>query len=94
MGSLFVVDLAPLFEFIARIVQVAEVVLVEAFVAQFAIEALYVAVLHWLAGLDEAQLDFGFLAPFQHRFGSEFGQSIHSSWPSSLNFRSPSSDAR
>ena len=53
VGSFLVVDGSPLFEFFAGIVQVVEVVLVEAFVAQFAVEAFDVAVLGGLAGFDE-----------------------------------------
>ena len=63
--------------FFTGVVQSCEVVLVKAFVAQFAVEAFHKPVPRGLAGFDESQTYFGVLTPIEHRRRSKFGAIAH-----------------
>ena len=64
LGALLVVFSAPGFDHCSRMKQVGEPVLIEAFVAQPAVETLDARILVRLAGLDESQGDTAFVRPF------------------------------
>ena len=61
------------FEQIASLTQVAELVFVQAFVAQAAIEAFVVAVLRGFAGINEAMVDLVLMGPAVERQPGELG---------------------
>jgi len=76
VGPLRVVALPPLFDDLAGVGQAPKPVDIEAFVAELAIEALQVAVLHRPPRLDEIQLDVVFVGPDVERLPGELGAVI------------------
>ena len=67
MRSVGVVVDPPCFDDLTRLVEVVEQVLVEALVAQPAVEALHEAILHRFARCDVVPFDAAFLLPRQDR---------------------------
>jgi len=65
--ALLVVVLTPVFDQGAGFRQHREPVLIEAFVANLAVETLHIGVLHWLAGLDELLLHAALIRPVVQR---------------------------
>ena len=57
----------------ARFSAAAEPFHAQALVAELAVEALVVAVLPWLAGIDESRIDVGGAEPFQNRLLTNSG---------------------
>ena len=66
--------------------------LVEAFVAQFAVEAFDVTILSGLSGFDERQAYFGVLAPPEHRLGRELCAVVHHDGVGQLTFTGHASE--
>jgi hypothetical protein len=77
VGSLVVVLLAPAFDDAASMIHGDEPVLIEALIAELAIEALDVGVLDWLAWTDERQSDVLPVRPGVERLALELGAVIH-----------------
>ena len=73
MGPDVVVVVAPEGQFAAGISQAVEDFLVQAFVAQAAVEAFDVAILLRLAGIDVVPLDTVLVCPLQDRLAGELG---------------------
>ena len=68
-----VVVVAPDCQFTAGVCQAVEYLLVQAFIAQAAVEALDLAILLWLSGVDVVPLDAVVVGPFQDGLAGEFG---------------------
>src|SRR5271169_2404822 len=66
----------PVFDGLAGVVQSQEPVLVQAFLAELAMERLDVAVLHGTARRDEMQRDLVFVSPLIQRLGGELGAMV------------------
>ncbi len=64
MRAVMIIVVAPCRDYMAGMAQTVEQMLVEAFVAQAAIKALYQAILHGLAGRDVMPFDLPLLLPF------------------------------
>lgn len=69
-----VVIVSPRIDDATRVAEAGEPVLRQAFMAQPAVEALDVGVLHGLAGLDEAQFQTPACRPFLHRAAGKLGR--------------------
>src|SRR6185369_294609 len=67
-----VVILSPSFNDLLGTVQVDENIVVQAFIAEFAVEALNVCVLNWFAGLNEPEFDAVLVSPQIKRLADEF----------------------
>ena len=77
MGSRQIVVQAPLFDDLPRVAEAAEPVLVEALVAQAAVEALDEGVLHRLARRDEAQAYAALVGPLVQRPARHLRPVVH-----------------
>lgn len=73
MGSILVVVDTPHANLRTRLVKIGEPVLVQAFIAEAAVEALNERVLDRLAGLDEMQSDLQIVGPGVERPASDLG---------------------
>src|ERR1700730_17903815 len=75
--TFFVVILPPSFDLSSRVTQTGEPVRVQAFIAQATVEALYVGILHRLAGLNEPQAHAPFFAPGSLRSTAKLRPVVH-----------------
>ena len=77
MGPSTVVAEAPLLDGALRVAEREEPVLIQALVAQPAVERLGVGVLHRLPGLDEVQRHAAAVCPLIEGLPSELGPGVH-----------------
>jgi len=71
VGSLLVVFLAPVLDDLSGMTHRQEPVLIEAFIPESTVKAFNKAVLGWLAGLDEVDMNTVCISPFIHELAGK-----------------------